>query len=48
MIKKKGKGNLVEDLKMINPIKVDFNYANKVITKEILRCTEENNLLLIE
>ena len=36
MIEKKGKSNLVTDLRTINLIKVDFNYANKVIAREIL------------
>ena len=36
MIEKKGKGNLVTDLRTINLIEADFNYVNKVIAREIL------------
>ena len=36
IIEKKGKGNWVQNLRMINLIEADFNYSNKVIAKEIL------------
>ena len=45
MIEKKGKGNQVGDLRTINLIKVNFNFNNKVMAKELLNCVEKNNLL---
>ena len=42
MIEKKDKGNLVQNLQTINLIEADFNYTNKVIAREILRCTKKN------
>jgi hypothetical protein len=45
MIEKKGKGNRVGDLRIINLMEVDFNFNNKVIAKELLHCIEHNKLL---
>ena len=48
MIKKKGKKNLVLDLCTINLIDADFNFNNKVLACNTMRCTEENNQFLRE
>ena len=45
MIEKKGKGNLVKDLKTINLSEVDFNFNNKIMARIIMNCAEVNNLL---
>ena len=48
IVEKKGKGNQVGDLRIINLIEVDFKFNNKVLARDLLRCTEENDLLLKE
>ena len=45
IIKKKGKGNLVKDLRTINLIEADFNFNNKVIARIVMECAEENKLI---
>ena len=45
MIEKKGKGNRVGDLRIINLMEADFNFNNKMIAKDILYYTKKNNLL---
>ena len=45
MIKKKGKGNLVQNLRTINLMETDFNFNNKVMGKTTIECAEKNNLL---
>ena len=40
MIEKKGKGNQVSDLRIINLMKADFNFNNKTLAKEVLRYGE--------
>lgn len=42
---KKGKGNLVPDLRTINLLEADCNFNNKVMGKDVARCAEENHLL---
>ena len=36
IIEKKGKGNWVQDLRIINLIETDFNYSSKIMAKKIL------------
>ena len=48
MIEKKGKGNLVKDLKIINLMEADFNFNNKVIARLTMIFTKENGLLPAE
>ena len=45
MIEKKGKGNLVRDLRTINLIEVDFNYNNKILARIVMKCTKDNKLI---
>ena len=45
IIEKKGKENQIKDLRTINLIEANFNYSNKVIAKEVLRCDEANQLI---
>ena len=45
---KKGKDNLVRDLRRINQIEADFNFNNKVIDRLIMNYKEENGLLPTE
>ena len=40
IIQKKAKGNRVQDLQTINLIEADFNYNNKLLTKEIIKYIE--------
>ena len=48
IIEKKGKRNLVSNLWIINLIEADFNFNNKVMTRNATRCVEQNNLIPIE
>ena len=48
MIKKKGKGYKVTDVRTINLIEVNFNFNNKIIARNILNYVEKNHLLPIE
>ena len=48
IIKKKGKGNKIGNLRTINLMEADFNFNNKIIARDILYCTEQNDLLLKE
>ena len=45
MIAKKGKSNLVKDLRTINLMEANFNFNNKVVARLIMNCAEENKLL---
>ena len=45
MIEKKEKGDNVKDLRIINLMEVDFNYSNKLLARETMKCTELNRLL---
>lgn len=45
MIAKKGKGCMVSYLRTINLTEVDFNFNNKIMARDVLRCAEENELL---
>ena len=45
MIEKKGKENLVSDLRIVNLIEADFNYNNKIIVRIVMKCTKNNNLI---
>ena len=45
IIKKKRKGNLVKDLRMISLIEANFNFNNKVMARLIMNCAEANKLL---
>ena len=44
IIQKKGKGDWVQDLYIINLIKVGFNFNNKVIAKIIMEYAEQKKL----
>ena len=46
IIEKKGKGNKVKDLRMINLLEVDFNFNNKIRTRMTMDCIKSNQLLL--
>ena len=48
IITKKGKECMVSDLRTINLIEVDFNFNNKIMAQDILRCAKDNALLLKE
>ena len=45
MIKKKGKGNLIRDLRTINLMEANFNFINKVMARLIMNCAEYNKIL---
>ena len=45
MLEKKRKGNHVSKLRTICLLEADFNFNNKKIGRDILRCAEHNNLL---
>ena len=45
MIEKKGKGNLVDDLRTIQLMECDFNGNNKKLGKDVMTCAEANSLL---
>ena len=48
MIEKRGKGNLVSNLRTINLMEVDFNFNNKVISRALMYCAEKNHLIPME
>ena len=48
MIAKKGKGNLIEDLRTINLMEACFNFNNKFMARSTMKCAEENKLLPAE
>ena len=48
IIEKKGKGNLVQDLRTTNLMEEEFNYNNKILAWEVIRCAEENKQILRE
>ena len=45
MIEKKGKGNLVKDLRIINLIEADFNFNNKIMARMVMQYIEDNKLI---
>ena len=45
IIEKKGKENLVSDLRTINLMEVDFNNNNKIMARMVTKCAKENKLL---
>ena len=45
MLEKKRKGNHVSKLRTICLLEADFNFNNKKLGRDILRCAEHNNLL---